>query len=34
MVLGTNLVKEEPGLPDVESLAADPRYLLATVTAR
>ena len=34
IALGTNLVREEPGLPDAESLAADPRYLLATVIAR
>jgi hypothetical protein len=26
MALDTNLVREEPGLPDAESLAADPRY--------
>ena len=34
MVLGTNLVREEPDLPEAESLAANPRYLLAPVTAR
>ena len=30
MVLGTNLVRKELGLPEAESLAADPRYSLAT----
>jgi hypothetical protein len=34
MVLGINLVRKELGLPEAESLAADPRYVLATVTAR
>src|SRR4029077_8343579 len=29
MVLGTNLVKKELGLPEAECLAADPRYSLA-----
>jgi len=29
-VLGTNLVRKELGLPEAESLAADPRYSLAT----
>jgi hypothetical protein len=34
MVLDTNLVGKELGPPEAESLAADPRYLPATVTAR
>jgi hypothetical protein len=34
MVLGTNLARKELGLPEAECLGADPRYLLATVTAR
>jgi len=29
MVLGTNAVKRELGLPEAECLAADPRYSLA-----
>jgi hypothetical protein len=29
MVLGTNIVREELGLPQAECLAADPRYSLA-----
>jgi hypothetical protein len=29
MVLGTNLVRKELGLPEAECLAADPRYSLA-----
>jgi 5-methyltetrahydropteroyltriglutamate--homocysteine methyltransferase len=33
MVLGTNIVRRELGLPEAECLAADPRYSLA-VTAR
>src|SRR5271163_1212442 len=34
VVLGTNLVRREPGLPEAECLAADPRYSLATTRAR
>jgi 5-methyltetrahydropteroyltriglutamate--homocysteine methyltransferase len=30
MVLGTNIVRQELGLPEAECLAADPRYSLAT----
>ncbi len=33
MVLGTNLVRQELGLPQAECLAADPRYSLATSAA-
>jgi 5-methyltetrahydropteroyltriglutamate--homocysteine methyltransferase len=33
MVLGTNIVRRELGLPEAECLAADPRYSLA-VTGR
>jgi 5-methyltetrahydropteroyltriglutamate--homocysteine methyltransferase len=29
MVLGTNIVRKEMGLPEAECLAADPRYSLA-----
>ena len=29
MVLGTNIVRKEIGLPEAECLAADPRYSLA-----
>ena len=29
-VLGTNIVRKELGLPEAESLAADPRFSLAT----
>jgi len=29
MVLGTNIVREEIGLPEAACLAADPRYSLA-----
>jgi 5-methyltetrahydropteroyltriglutamate--homocysteine methyltransferase len=29
MVLGTNIVRKELGLPEAECLAADPRYSLA-----
>jgi len=29
MVLGTNLMRKEPGLPEAECLAADPRFSLA-----
>jgi len=29
MVLGTNIVRRELGLPEAECLAADPRYSLA-----
>ena len=29
MVLGTNIVTDEIGLPEAECLAADPRYSLA-----
>ena len=29
MVLGTNIVKKELGLPEAPCLAADPRYSLA-----
>ena len=29
MVLGTNIVRKEIGLPEAECLAADPRYTLA-----
>ena len=32
MVLGTNIVRKELGLPEAECLAADPRYSL-TVSA-
>jgi hypothetical protein len=28
MVLGTNIVRKELGLPEAECLAADPRYSL------
>ena len=34
MVLGTNLVRKELGLPEAECLAADPRYSLATPRAQ
>jgi 5-methyltetrahydropteroyltriglutamate--homocysteine methyltransferase len=30
MVLGTNVVRKELGLPEADCLAADPRYSLAT----
>jgi 5-methyltetrahydropteroyltriglutamate--homocysteine methyltransferase len=33
MVLGTNIVRRELGLPEAECLAADPRYSLAVTTA-
>jgi 5-methyltetrahydropteroyltriglutamate--homocysteine methyltransferase len=33
MVLGTNMVRKELGLPEAECLAADPRYSLTTTTA-
>jgi 5-methyltetrahydropteroyltriglutamate--homocysteine methyltransferase len=32
MVLGTNIVRKELGLPEAECLATDPRYSLATST--
>ena len=32
MVLGTNIVRKELGLPEAECLAADPRYSLAVTT--
>jgi 5-methyltetrahydropteroyltriglutamate--homocysteine methyltransferase len=32
MVLGTNMVRKELGLPEAECLAADPRYSLAVTT--
>jgi 5-methyltetrahydropteroyltriglutamate--homocysteine methyltransferase len=31
MVLGTNIVRKELGLPEAECLAADPRYSLTVV---
>jgi 5-methyltetrahydropteroyltriglutamate--homocysteine methyltransferase len=34
MVLGTNLVRKELGLPEAECLAADQRYSLATPRAQ
>jgi 5-methyltetrahydropteroyltriglutamate--homocysteine methyltransferase len=33
MVLGTNMVRKELGLPEAECLAADPRYSLTTTIA-
>jgi 5-methyltetrahydropteroyltriglutamate--homocysteine methyltransferase len=32
MVLGTNIVRKELGLPEAQSLAADPRYSLTVTT--
>jgi 5-methyltetrahydropteroyltriglutamate--homocysteine methyltransferase len=31
MVLGTNIVRKELGIPEAECLAADPRYSLAVM---
>jgi 5-methyltetrahydropteroyltriglutamate--homocysteine methyltransferase len=33
MVLGTNIVRKELGLPEAECLAADPRYSLTLTTS-
>ncbi|HUA78453.1 MAG TPA: hypothetical protein VMA86_12350, partial [Acetobacteraceae bacterium] len=34
MVLGTNIVRKELGLPEADCLAADPRYSLAAASPR
>ncbi len=34
MVLGTNIVRKELGLPEAECLAADPRYVLSLTQSR
>jgi len=34
MVLGTNLVRKELGIPEAECLAADPRYSLTAARSR